>query len=366
MIADWTNSPAHLDLLSKFLRGREIAQVMDWQYLKESLGEGTRQAIDRFIGCGLLVPCTTEETLDRILTVADLKPLLSARDLKASGNKAELITRLSQADPRFADQLASSHSYMKCSSEAAAILEDLEERRSVAEALAKQRCYEHLMSGDIRAAYRVQVEFVREFRDPRTSAHDYQAQETERVLNTCPDSLSHLDHLALRHLQTAVAMSKLWFDEKATRWLAEHSDSDREASNQALAHLTRAAELGGRYIHAEGVEHSVKIVFSPYDLDSCDLCKQLDGKVFNSRELPNMPLRGCTSRTGCMCELETIWDDREMRISLSLDDLTAEEPPSRRADNLVERLTKLKLLFDSGLVSPEEYDMKRQQLLDEL
>jgi hypothetical protein len=68
---EWRSSPAHVDLLSKFASPRDITQVFNWQYLRQSLNEDTSKAIDRFIKTGRLVPCDLREIIERALNVAD-------------------------------------------------------------------------------------------------------------------------------------------------------------------------------------------------------------------------------------------------------------------------------------------------------
>jgi len=76
---DWRKSPAHMDLLSKFIKPRDVAQVMGWQYLKHAIKEDPRETIERFIRDGTLIPSGLEATLNRVFTVAQLKEMLKER-----------------------------------------------------------------------------------------------------------------------------------------------------------------------------------------------------------------------------------------------------------------------------------------------
>jgi len=60
---DWKSSPAHVDLLSKFLSPRDIIQVLNWHYLKQTLNGNAADAIDRFVQTGELIPCDLTEVI---------------------------------------------------------------------------------------------------------------------------------------------------------------------------------------------------------------------------------------------------------------------------------------------------------------
>jgi hypothetical protein len=364
--SDWHTSPAHLDLLSKFTNGRDIAQVMDWQYLKEILSEPAKVAIDQFIAEGALVPCTLQESLGRVLTVAELKELLRERGLQLSGRKADLIDRLVQADRRAAEEVAGKRRFMKCSPESLELLDAFEEERKIAEAEAKANAYSFLVGRNVRDAYREYVECTRRYRTPDLASSHYQAEELGIVLSASPDALSDLDASDLVRLQAAVAMSKLWRNEDPVCWLPDSFPTDIISPKVAVLYLMRSAEFKRQVSQICECGSRVRMVFSPYDFDSCDLCKKYDGKEFTQADFPNLPLRGCTSETGCTCELEAVWEDAEYVAEL---DLGIEEIGQRDAVlswDPVSRLHKLKELLDLGLVSQEEYDQKKAEILKQL
>lgn len=362
--SDWRTSPVHLDLLSKFANGRDIAQVMDWQYLKDTLGEPTKLAIDRFIDEGALVPCTLEESVGRLLTVSDLKGLLKERRLPLSGKKADLVGRLVEADRDAAKEVVGRQQLMKCSSEALALLDAFEEKRDASEAEAKANACRFLLEGNVREAYREYIQYTRKYKNPDLLSSPYEAEELKITLSTSPDALSYLNALALDQLQAAVAMSQLWHGEDPLHWLPESFPTDAINPKTAASYLARAAGFKGQIAQASEYDAKVRVVFSPYDVDSCGLCKQYDRKEFAPADVPSFPLCGCTSETGCMCELETVWDDVNAVIDLTFDGLDEEE--AIVASDPVERLKKLKEMLDLGLISPQEYNQKKRNILEEL
>ena len=97
---DWQKSPAHLRLLSKFLRP-QVAEDFSKRsgYWEKQLGETSQKAIERFLDEGVLVHADLSEHLASKFKVTELKSMLEVRGLPASGRKSELVSRLVQADP---------------------------------------------------------------------------------------------------------------------------------------------------------------------------------------------------------------------------------------------------------------------------
>ena len=260
---DWRKSPAHLDLLDKFIKGRDVAQVMDWQYVKEQIGEPTKSAIDRFIKEGALVPCTLEEKLARLLTVDELKDLLRERGLKVSGGKAKLIHRLVQADGPAAEALTHGHQIMKCSGEALAILEAFWQEREQAERNAKSKSFELLLAGNPQEAYREFLQYARQYASPDAGSNAYQVEMLDGVLSASPAALADLNEPALRHLQAVAAMSILWRDENAISWLPEDFATEAHDAEVAVNYLKRAAEFRGQISRMSDYVSEVRLVLSP-------------------------------------------------------------------------------------------------------
>jgi hypothetical protein len=64
-MTDWRGSPPHIDLLAVFVRPRDVSQVLNWQYLPDSIKESPTDAVTRFINEGLLVDCLSGSTTER-------------------------------------------------------------------------------------------------------------------------------------------------------------------------------------------------------------------------------------------------------------------------------------------------------------
>ena len=124
----WKESPTHIELLNAFSKPHDVNHILTWQTIRQTLGESTEDAIERFVRDGVLVPATLTESLSAILQVAELKNLLKERNIKQSGSKSELVEKLVEADQTGAEKLLKKHRVMKCSESA---LTMLSERKSM-------------------------------------------------------------------------------------------------------------------------------------------------------------------------------------------------------------------------------------------
>lgn len=364
---DWRKSPAHIDLLSKFVKARDIAQVMDWQYLKDTIRENTKDAIERFIRDGALVPCELEESLDRVFTAAQLKKMLKEHGLKQSGAKEELIERLVEADRSGMQKLVSRLQIMKCSGDALALIEQHENEKQRDLESAKQQSHNALLNNEPKEAYRIFVSFNRKYNSPDFPSNPYEVGELEAILSSCPKVLGAMTPSDLRSLQAATCMAKLWYGEPATNWLPDGFTTGLKNSQIAVNYLARHAEFKHSVMTSSEYCKRFKIVFEPNDIDSCDLCLALNGKEFDKNHLPELPFQNCTSDTGCMCRIESVFDDADDGlITITFDTEDDEGDEIVENGNAVARLKQLKELLDNGLISQAEFDTKKAEILSRI
>jgi hypothetical protein len=200
---DWRKSPAHLDLLGKFIKPRDLAQVLNWQYLKDSIRESTKDAIDRYIRDGALVPCELEEGIDRLFTAAQLKKMLKDLGQKQSGAKEELIERIIETNREEMERIISRSKIMKCSATGLAIVEQYEKEKQHDVELAMQLSYNALMRGDPKEASRIYVAYNRRYTDPDFSSSPYEVGELGSILSSSPKVLGDISPADLRMVRHA-------------------------------------------------------------------------------------------------------------------------------------------------------------------
>jgi hypothetical protein len=240
---DWRTSPAHIDLLSKFIRPRNVEQVFNWEYLKDSLKENPKDAIVRFIDEGTLVVCELEEILNRAFTASDLKKLAQEEGTRTSGTKAELVERLATANPRKMEQITSGLKIMKCSPQAKGFVEHFNHDKQQALECAKQDTFNWLLSGNAKEAYRVFLAYQRKYIMPEMEARTYEIGTLKFILTAAPQVLGNITSLDLAILRAATCMPVLWYQESAENWLPETFISPVKSNKVAINNLKCNAEI---------------------------------------------------------------------------------------------------------------------------
>lgn len=130
----------------------------------------------------------------------------------------------------------------------------------------------------------------------------------------------------------------------------------------AINYLKCNAEMRKNLARCEKYTDKVKLIFSNVDIDSCGLCKKLKNQVFDLKNFPELPLENCTSQTGCKCEIEEVYDEQ--------DKIECENVINVLTDvgnlELFTKLSHLKKLFDNDLITEEEYQQKKAEILSRL
>ncbi len=112
----------------------------------------------------------------------------------------------------------------------------------------------------------------------------------------------------------------------------------------------------------------VKLVFDDNDVESCELCIKLNGKLLNLKDVPELPFRDCTSESGCKFRLETMFDDNFVYLEgdeLDDDESEADEEGSDNYD-AVAKLEQLKKMLNNGLITEEDYQKKKNEILSRM
>jgi hypothetical protein len=92
---------------------------------------------------------------------------------------------------------------------------------------------------------------------------------------------------------------------------------------------------------------------------------KLNGKVFDVDNVPELPMVGCTSEKGCMCNFEDFFDDNDTSYEIKFTEKELEEIEDLET-NPVKRLRFIKQMLDEGLITQYEYDEKKKQILDKI
>lgn len=296
---DWKKSPAHVDMLSKFLVPRSTKYFMN-DYWQQSLKEAPLKAVERFIDKQLIEPADAKSIAESVFTTAKLKGLLRERGLKVSGKRAELIVRLLDADPEWAEKFAIGAHLYQCTEEGRALAEEQQARARSEHRNVEAEVLESLRKGNFEKASKI-IGRYQEKRgsDERDISED--VQMLRAMFETTPQILAGVTEETLSILRFAAGMMYLWGAIKAKVWLPPDLDTGLRMNPETAASMI--------YIHADycrqikdwresGMVDRVEIIGSG---DSCEACREIAGKTFSIDEVPTIPCPKCTHKKGCLC-----------------------------------------------------------------
>lgn len=381
---DWQGSPSHLELLSKFMKPHDANNVATWWLWKQILKEDAMGAIQRFLQQGLLIDATLSESLNVVFTAAQLKKILKEHGLKQTGSKEELSDRLAEAHIIDARNLLGRALVVKCSIGALEMVSEFEQRRQNWLGRIKLQTYNALLKGETKEAYRLRVQFNREFPESQIRVGPLQSELIDSLLTSHPTVLDPISLEHLTALRAATGMSILWNDEFAQTWLptdfVTHLRNAEVASNFLKANARIKNDL--RRVGDRPWSSKISLEFNSGDVDSCDQCVGLHGQTFTVADMPELPMRNCTSDTGCNCYIRPVYDFQTQTSFIHLSEGSEEvseqdardgehisiqaDPTSTGVRSPVLRLMQLKQLLDQQLITHDEYEQKKKEILSAL
>jgi hypothetical protein len=320
-------SAAHSLLLSKFAHPRGLDGFPDDSPWTAALGETPRRAIQRFVGCGLLIVEDLKGCLAYRFTSKQLRQLLRERKLSASGRKDELAARLVQADPDGIRESAGNLTVFRESDKG----RELSQQFCAAEATKRRQVEEQvlvaLQVGEFEAAsrlvstYESQQPFARGVNIDWTSIdHANTAAYLSFVCSCRPRILGKLDEIQVRQLRLAAGMMHLWGARDASSWLPDDFKTGlvmdgHSAARMILFYVSHIRELANyRALAASGFAKIIYIEISRCgDSCSCQACARMARRKYALKDVPELPFGECTSEMGCRCVMLPRFDwNRDM------------------------------------------------------
>ena len=366
---NWKKSPAHIKFLSSFIRAKNVAREESVrEYLINELKEHPKTAIGRFIEGKVLVSCDAEEVLDCVLTSDQLKKILSEQGQKQTGSKRELIKRALEGDRPRIMQIVGTYRVMKCSPEGLSLIEEFRRYESKAFDLAKKESFAFLLDGKPKEAYKVHLDYYREYIMPDTESWPTPIDKMRLVLTSNPQALRAVSPSDLKYLRAAACMTILWVYPATTEnWLPDNLNIGMD-SERAMNYLKCNADIAEILRGYKGQVKKVKVSFDEDDLDSCAECRKLNGQEIDVKDFPELPCENCTSLKGCKCKIEDPSDfEIEDFSELAITNLINEKV--LRIDDTEDhfsRLAQLRKMYQSDLITEEEYNVKKKQILERL
>lgn len=359
----WDESAKHIDLLRKFVKRKNVNDVIEWSGLAEELGEHQKIAIERFIRDGALMPATFDEALGYLFLLEEIKGMLRDRKLDQTGSKKRLVQRLILSDHTRMQDLVDKSDVMKCSPAGLDAISSYDNIRKLAVEQAKKDVFDALILGDAKKAHRIYIDHKVKFFPSIKYNYDNEndIKNLTNLLQANPQFLSDIPIEDVVKLKAIAGLCIFWNLEYEDNILFSENLSRLGRDKVAVNHLIVQCKIETQldYYRSESESFKIKIVFPIQDINSCKLCKSLDGCIIDSQDIPELPMIGCTSDTGCGCRIEEYYEDED---DLSVTENFDEETPS---DHFL-KLTYLKKMLDDGLITEKNYEDKKNEILSRL
>jgi len=258
---------------------------------------------------------------------------------------------------------------MKCTPQVREFVENFEQSKRQALEFAKQKTFDALLDGDVKETSKVFLAYHREYIMPEMEARycEYQNEKLKFILTSAPKVLGNINSSDLASLRAATCISVLWYKESAENWLPESFVSPVKNNKVAINYLKVNAEIRENVARIGKYAKKVKLTFNEYDIESCDLCLRLNNKVFDLKDVPELPFENCTSETGCRCRVDNVYNE----FNAYEDEDDAEDDVEGDAEDDTEddafiKLSQLKKMLDNELITNEEYQKKKSEILSRM
>ncbi|KPL82265.1 SAP domain-containing protein [Herpetosiphon geysericola] len=299
ILDDWRKFPAHFMFLNEFRSATnpqifaDINHGKPWRWV---LNEHPTFTIERWIQDGILVRPSINRLLDE-LTEPQLKTLAKERDLDLSGQKADLIARLIEADPAGMAAIVADNPLLILSDYGESLVEPFLEYEAQQRVIAEAACMAALNEGEF---YRAEQIALHEYHSGVFPIDFYNADVALLLSIFMTHPFSYFDQLedADQHaIRLATAMRFLWGNE-LSRWLPNATAGDNRFSAAQLAQLLHDYTFHIATIQLytkDWIDTTVEIVASP---EACPVCQKLNN-IYPVAEIPMLPPKDCQSPLSC-------------------------------------------------------------------
>ena len=357
---DWRTSPGHIALLKAFSRPRSLEQVLNWQYLRQEVPEPVTSGIERLKGEGALISSSLEEKVSIKFRVPELKNLLQARGVKGVEGKDALVKSLIDVDRVAAESSTESLDLLKCSEIGLKAIKDFDEEREQAERTLQAQEMEALINDDPALTFKLHKKYMRAVHP--NYVNYYGGEHLGFLFTQTPRTLeAQFGKTGAGIIRAIAGMKQLWYGVPITQWVPDGFEIERETLENAVELFQRYAELRERISNWKP-DIVVKLAFPEGDLQICDHCRRLNGKALKVSELLDWPFPNCENEIGCVPEFD--WsrqsDDREE------EDVETEEVDFPLILDPLDTLRQLKAMMDEGLITEEEYQEKKKEVLSKM
>ncbi len=308
---DWTQSPAHLLLLSGFLQPcQEYKQGWfnghGWDEWKEELRESPHKVIERMIADGLLVRADLASRLSEAFKVPELKEMSKAHGLPATGKKGNLIANLIIHDTPGMEQATANVTILVCSERGVELASRFQDEQKAiydrveSEVLSLIKAHHFKEADKIAYQYKMACNFVRPDSMFRPMPDD---GRLELMMTRSPKALGGIGKTELEYLGIAAAMFWIWGGARKDvhRWLPTDFQSTSRYKNESAVMLVFGHATFLKDIHQmRGMFKKVEIT-TVNDGLVCPVCREAAHKEYDIERVPELPHAGCMNAEGCRC-----------------------------------------------------------------
>ena len=309
---DWRKSPAHLLLLSKFLKPQDITRFYT-EVWKEALRENPRKAGKRLLKAQVIAPADLSGLLQAKFKVSELKSLLKKHQLPVSGRKDDLVARLIQADPGGMKKLVRGMNAMQCTDAGREVAEQYVVEEKAKRELTEQQVLEALHMKDFTRASRLVSSYEAQQVFSRGLGIDWNDHDPTRDIETLgfifsghPRLLAEITSETLDELRPAAGMMFLWGTGRGKKWIRPDLETGMHLDSQTAARMLESYALHKSELeeYRQGGWVNKVRVLGANDSQNCAACKKLNNRRFDLDKVPELPYEKCTSEMGCRCTID--------------------------------------------------------------
>lgn len=304
-------SRAEAALLSQFIHG---ATLTSWGIFRFSdFFDDVEQTCKEFIQAGLLVEPSLDHRIRNDLKIPEIKDLLSRKNVKGKGKKAELINQLVTV---YSEQellnLIPPSVYYYLSSEGQAIVNNyhVSEKGRMEDAISRSLIA--IKRGKFNLAARIANDFFADsipvpgigITKSTNSTYFLTNVVTLRIIATkTPTGLKSTPESQLKTIRSNASIKYLFSefepepDYNFINSKYNFSDAIKLMINFALnkGEVDTALELSRKH-------HLFLELSTANDVHVCDHCKEVASHRYAPKNSPEVPLVGCTNEGGCRCQ----------------------------------------------------------------
>ncbi|MHB8502098.1 MAG: SAP domain-containing protein [Candidatus Acidiferrales bacterium] len=296
---DPTWTLAHLMLLGKYSRGRQLemgGHAYPDQQWKGALGESLQDATKRFAESGLLEECPLSYRVMSKFNQIVLKQMLRQRGLKVSGRKDELAKRLVEADRDGMFEATSEFVMMQCTDKGRYLANEFSERTEEMQQAALQA----LRRRDLESA----IQYVCHYQDalgfPEAPFFPSKpnASDLRRTFSVKPKILGSISDEVLESLRVAAGMGFLGIRGK---WISDDLETGVAMDGASAVAMIISKVQNDRNLESYRLSEVTRIRIIGSADGSCLSCAKIQRKMWNLKDVPEIPYERCTSEGGCRC-----------------------------------------------------------------